>query len=153
MLAISFALHALAARSTVAVAPGATVGMTDAFRRRWDLANQGVSRFDAEGVVITSVTIESKDPGGQTRLLIPEIREHHGRDGRHLENSVSLRKSTTGALQSMRIVLLEADSLDVASVRVTFLPVPILWPAGIVLLLLSAAVAAAGERQPRPSRE
>jgi cytochrome c biogenesis factor len=153
ILAISFALHALAARSTVAVAPGATVEMTDAFRRRWELANQGVSRFDAEGVIITSVTIESKDPGGQTRLLTPEIREHHGREGRHLENSVSLRKSTTGALQSMRIVLLEADSLDVASVRVTFLPVPILWPAGIILLLLSAAFAVAGERQPRPSRE
>lgn len=156
ILAISFAAHALAARSTVGVAPGATVEVVDSFRRRWQLANQGVSRFDAEGVDITSAAIESTDPGGQTRLLTPEIREHHGRDGRHLENPVSLRKATTGPLQSLRIVLLDADSLDVARVRVTFLPVPILWPLGVVLLLLSAALAVlvnVGERQPRPSRE
>lgn len=152
ILAISFAVHALAARSTVAVAPGATVEVADSFRRRWELANQGVSRFDAEGIDITSVAIETKDAGGQSRLLTPEIREHHGRDGRHLENSVSLPKSATGALQSVRIVLLDADSLDVASVRVTFLPVPILWPLGVFLLLCAAALAITGERPPRPSR-
>lgn len=151
ILAISFAAHAFATRSTISIAPGTAVELSDTFRKRWELANQGVSRFDAEGVIITSVAIESKEPGGRTRLLTPEIREHHGRDGRHLENPVSLRKSTPGALQSMRILLLDADSLDMASVRVTFLPVPILWPVGAGLLLLSAALAI--QRQLRPAHE
>jgi hypothetical protein len=147
MFIISFALHAMAARSTVSVGPGAWAEVTDAFRRRWQLANQGVSRFDAEGADVLTVSIEATDPAGRTRLLTPEIHDHHGREGRHLENSVSLRKSAGDPLQTVRVVLLEADSLDVASVRVTFLPVPILWPLGIALLLLSAILASLGERR------
>ena len=153
LLVVSFALHALASRSTVSLAPGASVDVTDAFRRTWQLAHQGVSRFDAEGVDITSVAIESRDPTGQVHLLAPEIQDHHGRDGRHLENSISLSRSATGALQTLRIVLLEADSLDVASVRVTFMPVPILWPLGVGALLLSAALALAAKPRPPSPRE
>jgi hypothetical protein len=147
MLIVSFALHAIAARATVSVGPGASEDVTDAFRRRWQLANQGVSRFDAEGVDVLTVSIEATDPAGQTRLLTPEIHDHHGREGRHLANSVSLRKSAGDPLQTLRVLLLEADSLDVASVRVTFLPVPILWPLGIALLLLSAILVSIGERR------
>jgi hypothetical protein len=40
-------------------------------------------------------------------------------------------------MQTMRVLLVGADSLDTASVRVTFLPLPILWPAGVALILLS----------------
>jgi hypothetical protein len=44
-------------------------------------------------------------------------------------------------MQAMRVLLTGTDSLDVARVRVTFLPVPILWPIGIALLGLSAILA------------
>jgi hypothetical protein len=49
----------------------------------------------------------------------------------------------------MRVLLLEVDSLDVARVRVTFLPVPILWPMGVALLVLSAALSVFDERRSR----
>ena len=150
LMVVSFALHALAARSTVSVGPGATVNVTDAFRRRWQLANQGVSRFDAEGMDILSVAIESRDSRGTLRLLAPAIQDPHGSDGRHLE-TIARRASAGNALQSMRVLLQEVDSLDVARVRVTFLPVPILWPMGVALLVLSAALSAFDERRPRQS--
>jgi hypothetical protein len=149
LMVASFALHALAARSTVSVGPGATVEINDAFRRPWQLANQGVSRFDAEGMDILSVAIESRDSRGTLRLLAPSIQDPHGRDGRHLDNTISRRASATNALQSMRVLLQEVDSLDVARVRVTFLPVPILWPLGVALLVLSAMLAAFDERRSR----
>jgi hypothetical protein len=148
-MVLSFALHALAARATVSVGPGATVEVTDAFRRPWQLANQGVSRFDAEGVDILSVAIESRDSRGTLRLLAPSIQDPHGSDGRHLDNTISRRASATTALQSMRVLLQEVDSLDVARVRVTFLPVPILWPLGVALLVLSAMLSAVDERRSR----
>jgi hypothetical protein len=151
LMVVSFALHALAARSTVSVAAGATIEVTDAFRRPWQLANQGVSRFDAEGMDILSVAIESRDPGGTLRLLAPAIQDPHGSDGRHLDNTISRRASAASALQSMRVMLLEADSLDGARVRVTFLPVPILWPMGVALLVLSAALSVFDERRSRQS--
>ena len=58
--------------------------------------------------------------------------------------SQSLAKGPVGncvAAQAMRVLLVETDSLDVASVRITFLPAPILWPIGVVLLGLSAMLA------------
>lgn len=145
LVVISFAMHAFAARSNISLGPGAPIELTDSFRQSWTLANQGVSRFDAEGVDVLSLVVEARDPRGNSRLLMPAIHEHHGRDGRHLYSPVTLRASADGILQGLRIILLQADSLDVASVRVTFLPVPFLWPAGIVLLLLSAALAIAAE--------
>jgi hypothetical protein len=152
LVVVSFAAHAFAARSTVSVAPGGSVDVTDSFNRTWQLAHQGVSRFDAEGADIVSLAIEATDPGGQTWLVTPEVRDHHGRDGRHLENPVSRRKSAGGVLQALRVLLVRADSLDVASIRVTFLPLPVLWPAGMALLLLSA-VLAVGEHRSNLSRE
>ena len=149
LMVVSFALHALAARSTVSVAAGATAEVTDAFRQPWRLANQGVSRFDAEGMDILSVAIESTDPRGTLRLVAPSLQDPHARDGRHLDNTISRRASAASALQSMRVVLLEVDSLDVARVRVTFLPVPILWPMGVALLVLAAALSVLDERRSR----
>ena len=140
LLAISFAAHALASRSTISLPPGASVPVKDALRQPWQLVNQGVSRFDASGVDVTALAIETRHPRGGIELLSPEIREYHGRGGEHL-NPVSLRRSTETATQAMRVLFMGADSLDVASVRVTFLPVPILWPAGIALLCLAAVFA------------
>jgi hypothetical protein len=137
LLVVSFALHALAARATVALAPGASVSVRDSFHRSWQLANQGVSRFDEEGVDVLSVALEARSPSGQLALLTPEIRDYHGRRGEHLENALSRRKSTGILTQTVRVLLVGADALDVASVRVTFLPVPFLWPVGIALLAVS----------------
>ena len=148
LLVVSFALHALAARATLSIPPGASVNVTDAFRREWQLANQGVSRFDEEGVDVLSLALEARRPTGAATLLTPEIRDYHGRNGEHLENAVSLRKSSGVLSQTLRVLLVGADSLDVASVRVTFLPLPILWPAGIALLAISLLI-----RRGRPSNE
>lgn len=140
-LAVSFAAHAFASRSTISLAPGASVGVTDSFRRTWHLVNQGVSRFDAEGVDVTALAVEARSPSGRIGLVTPEVREYHGRNGQHLTTPVSLRRETGGPVQTMRVLLTETDSLDVARVRVTFLPAPILWPIGVVLLGLSAMFA------------
>ena len=134
LLVVSFALHAFATRVTVAIPPGGSVDVTDSFKRTWQLSNQGVSRFDAEGVDVRSVALEARRPSGATALLAPEIRDYHTRSGDHLENSIARRQSTGAIVQTLRVLLVEADSLDVASVRVTFLPLPILWPIGIALL-------------------
>jgi hypothetical protein len=114
------------------------VRLPDAFRRTWQVSHQGISRFDAEGVDVVSLALEVKPPSGATALLTSEIREYHARTGEHLDNTVSLRSSTGSPTQAMRVLLVGTDSLDVASVRVTFLALPILWPAGLVLLGLSA---------------
>ena len=148
LLGISFALHALAARATFLLPPGASVTVTDAFRREWRLANQGVSRFDEEGVDVLSLALEATRPSGAAALLTPEIRDYHGRNGEHLENAVSLRKSSGVLTQTLRVLLVGTDSLDVASVRVTFLPLPMLWPAGIALLAISLLI-----RRGRPSNQ
>ena len=145
LLVVSFALHAFAARATVSVPPGGSIDVTDSFRRTWQLANQGVSRFDAEGVDVLSVALEASQPSGANALLTPEIRDYHGRSGRHLDNSVGLRQSTGAVTQTLRVLLIGADSLDVASVRVTFLPLPILWPIGIGLLGVSLLMALRNE--------
>ena len=140
-VAVSFAAHAFAERSTVSLPPGIAVTVNDGFKRPWQLVNQGVSRFDAEGVDVTAVAIEARDPQGAPSLLTPEIREYHGREGQHMTAGVAIRASTGRITQAMRVLLSPPDSLDVASVRVTFLPAPVLWPLGVVLLGLSATLA------------
>jgi hypothetical protein len=140
LLAISFAAHAFASRSTIVLPPGTSVSVPDAFRQPWQLVNQGVSRFDASGVDVTALAVEARRPRDGIELLIPEIREYHSRGGQHLA-PVSLRRSTGTTTQAIRVLFVGADSLDVASVRVTFLPVPMLWPAGVALLVLAAVFA------------
>ena len=143
LLATSFAAHAFASRSTIPLSPGQSVPVTDAFRREWQLVNQGLSRYDEEGAVVTALAVEARAPGGKVALMTPEIRELHGREGQHLEAPVSVRRSAGSTTQVLRILLVGADSLDVAHVRVTFLPVPILWPIGVALLALSFLLALA----------
>jgi hypothetical protein len=152
-LAVSFAAHAFAVRSNVSLRPGESIAVGDTFRRTWQLVNQGVSRFDAEGVDVTALAIETRDASGRTALLTPEVREYHAPDGRHLETTVALRKSTGGTFQTMRVLLTATDSLDVASVRVTFLPAPFLWPLGVALLGISGILAfsASPTADPRPT--
>jgi hypothetical protein len=136
----SFALHAIAVRRDVVLPPGQPVEVTDVFRKPWRLVNQGVSRFDEDGVEVTSLAVEVHHPGAATTLLTPERRDYHGLDGQHLANGIVRRRSTRGPLQAMRILFTGADSIDVASVRVTFLPAPMLWPAGVVMLLLAGLI-------------
>lgn len=149
LIALSFAAHILAARSTLRLPPGTAVEVEDSFRRTWTLVNQGVSRYDAEGVEVTAVAVEAADPRGRAHLLSPERREYHGRDGEHLESAVGIRRSTGGLVMEARVLLVEADSSDSAGVRVTFLPLPLLWPAGVALLALSfvAMMSAAGSNR------
>jgi hypothetical protein len=136
LLAISFAAHAVAGRTTVAIPAGETVDLT-AFRQTWKLANQGVSRFDEDVSEVVSLALAVTAPSGKTHLLTPEVREYHTPSGRHLENRISRRKSAGMVTQTMRVLLVGADSVDTASVRITFLPLPILWPAGLALIMLS----------------
>jgi hypothetical protein len=136
LLAISFAAHAMAGRRTVSIPAGEAVDLT-AFRQTWKLANQGVSRFDEEATDVVSLALEVTTPSAKTTLLTPEVRDYHTPSGRHLENGISRRESAGRVMQTMRVLLVGADSLDTASVRVTFLPLPILWPAGVALILLS----------------
>lgn len=140
LIAISFAAHAVASRSNVSLPQGSSVTVNGALGSRWQLVNQGVSRYDAEGVFVTALAIEARTPRGRTALLTPEIREYHGRDGQHLA-PVSFRASHGRISQAVRVLFIEADSLDVASVRVTFLPAPILWTIGLALLAMSALLA------------
>jgi hypothetical protein len=140
LLAISFAAHAVASRATISLPQGESVAVTDTWRRRWELVNQGVSRYDAEGVFVTALAVGARNSSGETALMTPEIREYHGRDGQHLV-PVSFRASHGRTTQAVRVLFIEADSLDVASIRVTFLPAPILWTIGLVLLAASAFLA------------
>lgn len=137
-LVISFAAHALASRATVSLPAGVPVDVADAFRRPWTLVNQGVSHYDAAGAEVTALALQAGTPGNGVALLAPEVREYHGRDGQHLATGIARRESTGGPLQAMRVLFIEADSLDVARVRITFLPAPILWPVGVALLALAA---------------
>ena len=137
-LVVSFAAHAFASRTTITISPGDSAEIQDAFRGTWRLAHQGVSRFDVNGADIIALAIEARNPAGRLALVTPEVREHHGRGGQHLANYVALRESTGGPVQRMRVLLAGTDSLDAATVRVTFLPLPILWPIGVALLSLSA---------------
>jgi hypothetical protein len=141
LLAVSFAAHALAIRRTVSIPPGASVDLADTFRRTWHVANQGVSRFDVGDADVLGVALEVKSPSGGTTLVAPEVHELHGPRGEHLENTIARRKSAGNALMTVRALLVAADSLDVASLRITFLPFPVLWPVGVVLLSLSLLLA------------
>ena len=95
------------------------------------------------GVIIPlGLHAAGRDPAhGSSVLLTPEIRDHHGRSGQHLDNTIGRRQSTGAVWQTLRVLLVSADSLDVASVRVTFLPLPMLWPLGIGLLGVSLLMA------------
>lgn len=143
-LVASFAAHAFASRTTITIAPGSSTTVRDVFGGSWNLAHQGLSRFDVGGANIVALAIETRTPAGRLTLVTPEAREHHGRSGQHLTNYVALRKSTGGPVQRIRVLLASADSLEVATVRVTFLPLPILWPIGVVLIGLSAMLSFIG---------
>ncbi len=139
-IGVSIAAHAVAARTTVSLPPGGAVSVSGAFGTTWTLVNQGISRFDAEGVDVTALAIEALSPSGRSALLTTELRDYHARNGEHLDAPAGVRGSLTGPLQELRVLLQRSDTVDVASVRVTFLPVPWLWPAGILALVASAAV-------------
>lgn len=152
LLVASFAAHVAARRSTVDLPPGRATEIVGAFGGTWRLVNQGVSRFDAEGVDVTALAVEVTGPGGATALVSPELRDWHARDGAHLERPVGLRRSMRSLPEELRVLLEGTDSVDVARVRVTFIPVPLLWPAGLLLLGAAAAALAAARNEPAPSQ-
>lgn len=145
-LAASFGAHVVASRASVALPPGQGVEVRGSFGGTWRLVNQGVSRFDAEGVDVTALAVEVTTPGGATRLVSTDLRDWHARDGTHLEPPVGRRRAVRSVAEEFRVLLERTDSVDVASVRVTFLPAPLLWPAGLLLLAASALTLAAVRR-------
>jgi len=135
-LVLSFVAHVFAARSTVDLPPGTPVEVADALGGSWRMVNQGVSRFDHDGSDITAVAIEATGPDGRARLITSEQREVRSFLGGNLE-PIGIRGSTGTPLQRVRVLLESADPLDTVRVRVAFVPLLVLWPAG--LLLLAAA--------------
>lgn len=148
LVALSFAAHALASRTALLLPPGVAVTATDAFGRPWRVVNQGISRFDAAGADVTALAIEATGPDGRARLLSTELREHPGRGGVPL--APAARRGSSGTpFQQLRVLLESADGTDAARVRVAFVPLAILWPAGLALLTASLLAAALTPRRPR----
>ena len=140
---LSFAAHAFATRATLTLPPGTMVETGDAFGRPWRLVNQGLSRFDASGADVIALAVEVTGPDGVRRLVTSESRDYVSPTGRHLGMPVGRRGSIGGALQRVRLLLESADGADVAQVRIAFVPLVILWPVGLLLLMVSALMALA----------
>lgn len=136
LVVASFAAHVFAARTTVDLPPGVPVGVTDAFGAEWRLVNQGVSTYDDEGADVTALAVEATPAGGTARLLTTERRQHRAFSGGALPSS---RRGATGRwLMTLRVLLEVAERDDLVRVRITFLPLPVLWDAGMLLLLVGA---------------
>jgi hypothetical protein len=133
-LILSFGAHVFAARTTLDLPPGEAVVVDDAFGRSWRLVNQGVSRFDTRGADVTAIAIEATGPDARTRLVASERRDYHSASGSAIE-PVRRRGSFGTPAQQVRILLESADAGERARVRVAFVPLLVLWPAGIALLV------------------
>jgi cytochrome c biogenesis factor len=143
----SFALHIVAARADVVLPPGRSVESRDGLGRPWQLVNQGVSRFDAAGREVTALALEVTPPGRAARLLSTEQRRFVARSGAPFGEPIGIRASIRGIAQDFGVVLRGAMEGDVARVRVSFVPLAFLWPAGILLMLVAAATLLRPERE------
>lgn len=144
---ISFAGHAFAKRVETSLPPGRSGEVRDALGRQWRLVNQGVSSFDAPGREVTAVALEVTAPGGRTRLLTTELRHYQDRTGAARGDPIGVRASWPGVGQDFRVVLAEAGEGEVAHVRVSFVPLALLWPVGVALMLGAGAVLVMGPRR------
>jgi hypothetical protein len=142
---VSFAAHVGAARSEVTMLPGRAVEARDAFGRTWRLVNQGVSRYDAGRYDVAALALEVTRPDGSVRLLATELRSYLARNGELIGEPVGRRAQWRGMIQDLRVVLDGAADDDVASVRLAFIPLAALWPAGILLMLLAGALMILGQ--------
>lgn len=134
---VAFALHIVAARPELTLPPGTTVEARDVFGRTWGFVNQGVSQFDADGRDVTALAIAVTRPGGTSRLLSTEQRQYFGRMGAPLGAPLGVRASWSSPTMDMRLVLDSVLAGESARVRVSFVPLAVLWPAGIVLMALA----------------
>lgn len=142
LMVLGFALHIAAARTTLRLPPGQSAEAPDVFGRNWTLVNQGLSRFDAAGHDVTAIAVETTPPGGAPRLLSSELRRYvDGRTGALLGRPIGVRAVQRGPLQELRLVLADAAEGDVALVRVSFVPLVMLWHAGVALLLAGGIAA------------
>lgn len=136
LLALGFAVHIGAARSTVRLPPGTATAVTDVFGGEWQLVNQGLSRFDADGHDVTALAVEITDPAGSPALATTELRQYYSRrSGTAMGRPLGVRAVRRGVLQELRLVLDDAAEGDLALVRASFVPLPLLWHAGVALLL------------------
>lgn len=142
LLVLGFALHIAAARSNVRLSPGEATAVADVFGREWRLVNQGLSRFDAEGYDVTALAVEVTPPAGGPTLVSTELRQYYsGRTGTPMGSPVGVRAVLRGIVQDLRVVLDDAAREgDVAMVRVSFVPLALLWHAGVALLLIGGLV-------------
>ncbi|HSA55876.1 MAG TPA: hypothetical protein VLE53_09235 [Gemmatimonadaceae bacterium] len=140
LVAIAFALHIGAARTDLTLPPGAPVDASDVFGRSWEFVNQGVSQFDADGRDVTALAIAVTGPGsGASRLLSTEQRQYFGRMGAPLGAPLGVRAVWTTPLQEMRLVMDSVLAGEQVRVRVAFVPLALLWPAGIALMVVGGA--------------
>jgi hypothetical protein len=149
LVVASFAAHVLAQRSTLVLPPGEVVHMEGAPGGAWLLVNQGVSRYDAAAADVTALAIEATPPGGEAVLVTTARSDHAVGRGRTI--STSVRGSAGGPFMRLRILLDDVDLQDTARVRVTALPLPVLWDAGMLMLAAAAVIMVVGLRGTRPS--
>jgi hypothetical protein len=133
----SFAAHIMAVRVTLELPPGQVVEMSGVPGGAWRLVNQGVSRFDAGMADVTAVAIELSPPAAGASLVTTERREYVAGPGRSAW--MSIRGSAGSPLLRLRVLLESVDAGDSARVRVTALPLPVLWDLGLMLLAASSA--------------
>lgn len=133
VMALSFLAHVAAARATVTLPPAGAVAVRDVFGREWQLRNQGVSRFDARDADVTSLAVSAAGPNGVPHLLISERREYRSLLGGNLAPVVT-RGVVTTPLQTAGVLLEAASPGDAVRVRVSFIPLSLLWPIGLALL-------------------
>jgi hypothetical protein len=138
LVVASFAAHIMAVRTTVDLPPGRPVEVAGGIGTEWRLVNQGVSRYDAGPADVTGVAMEAARVGAPPALLTIERREYAIGPGRSV--SMSLRGSTSGQLVRLRVLLESVDEGDGVRVRVTALPLPVLWDLGLLLLGVSAVL-------------
>lgn len=149
LVVASFAAHIMAVRTTVDLPPGQPVVVAGAMGTQWRLVNQGVSRYDAGYADVTGVAMEAARVGASPALLTVERREYLVGPGRPV--SMSLRGSTGGPLVRLRVLLESVDDGDGVTVRVTALPLPVLWDLGLLLLGVSAVLMVVGRWGARSS--
>ena len=136
-IVMAFAAHVVARRATLVLAPGQTVETNDVFGRTWRFVNQGISRFDDRARDVTAIAIEVQASGGR-RLVTSELSGYHVGTAEGMTTPISRRGVVVGAVQTSLITLESAAADDAASVRVSFIPLALLWYPGVALILIGA---------------
>ena len=78
-------------------------------------------------------------PGGSSRVLSSEQRQYFGRTGMPLGAPIGVRATWTTPVLDMRLVMDSVLAGESARVRVSFVPLALLWPIGIGLMVVAGA--------------